>query len=127
VTPSHRVANLSFPKARRLTRSAEFAKVRTEGRSVTGKLLVIGVLEIDGDQPARVGFITSKRVGGAVIRNRVRRRLREVFRLHQHEVRSGVWIVTIARAAAANASFETLKGEWLRLARSARLLNDARG
>jgi ribonuclease P protein component len=66
--------------------------------------------------PVRAGFITSRRVGSAVIRNRTRRRLREIFRKHQHEIRTGVWIVTIASARAARVTFDALEDEWLRLA-----------
>jgi ribonuclease P protein component len=61
--------------------------------------------------------VTSKRVGGAVVRNLVRRRLREIVRRHQHELRSGIWVVVIARPAAAQASYSTLEDEWLRLAK----------
>ena len=55
-------------------------------------------------------------------RNRVRRRLREIVRKHQHEILKGKWIVTIARASAAKASYEQLEGEWLRLAKRASIL-----
>ena len=61
-------------------------------------------------------------VGGAVVRNRVRRRLREIVRRHQHELRQGVWFVIIARYEAATASYDALEDEWLRLARRASIL-----
>jgi len=70
----------------------------------------------------RAGFITSRAVGRAVARNRVRRRLREIVRRHQRDLIDGVWIVTIARAAAARASYEQLEVEWLRLAKRASIL-----
>ena len=70
----------------------------------------------------RAGFITSGRVGGAVIRNRVRRRLREIVRRQQHELRQGICFVIIARHEAATASYGALKDEWLRLARRASIL-----
>ena len=111
---------LGFSKARRLTRGSEFRQVRTEGRSVRGEMLTIGFLKnSDPTAPSRAGFITSRRVGGAVLRNRTRRRLREIFRKHQHEVRGGIWIVTIASARAARESFQALEDEWLRLGRRA--------
>jgi len=65
---------------------------------------------------AKTGFITSKRVGGAVVRNRVRRRLREAIRLTRAHFPSGSRIVVIAKPAAATASFEELQREWLLLA-----------
>ena len=116
------MATLPFGKTQRLTHTSEFARVRTEGRAQRGAFLILGVLEHRGDTRFRAGFVTSKRVGGAVVRNRIRRRLREVVRKHQHAVRSGVWIVLIARPAAAAASSSALEDEWLRLAKRASIL-----
>jgi ribonuclease P protein component len=65
----------------------------------------------------RLGVITSKKVGAATVRNKVRRRLRELHRLHRPELARGWWLVVIARAAAAEASWEELRTEWLRLGR----------
>ena len=79
--------------------------------------MVLGVLELADGQPFRAGFVTSKRIGSAVVRNRVRRRLREIVRKHQHELRRGIWLVVVARPAAARASYGALEDEWLRLAK----------
>ena len=114
--------SLVFPKARRLTRSAEFARVRSEGKAQRGGLLVLGFLETENSEPFRAGFVTAKRVGGAVMRNRLRRRLREIVRRHQHELRPGVWMVIVARPAAARATSRALEDEWLRLAKRAFIL-----
>jgi ribonuclease P protein component len=56
------------------------------------------------------------------VRNRVRRRLREIVRRHQHELLAGLWLVIVARPAAAGASSAALEEEWLRLARRASIL-----
>jgi ribonuclease P protein component len=69
-----------------------------------------------------VGFITSRRLGNAVVRNRIRRRLREIVRHHQHQLRQDFWIVLVARRDAANASYGALEDEWLRLAKRASIL-----
>ena len=91
--------------------------------------MVISVAPIPSPhEPAadtRVGFITSRRVGGAVVRNRVRRRLRELVRLSRPGFPAGKWVVVIARQHAANASFEAIQEEWNRLARRAGLLSEA--
>ena len=57
-----------------------------------------------------------------MVRNRVRRRLREIVRQHQHDLRQDLWIVVIAKGDAANASYRALEDEWLRLARRASIL-----
>ena len=111
----------TFPKSRRLTKPAEFEQVRKDGRAERGQLIVLSVLPSE-DRRVRAGFVTSRAVGSAVKRNRVRRRLREIVRKHQHELNPGNWIVTIARSKAATASYEQLEGEWLRLAKRASIL-----
>jgi ribonuclease P protein component len=114
---------LRFPKSRRLTLDSEFQRVRTEGASVRGGTLTLGVLKnAELEAPVRGGFITSRRLGRAVVRNRIRRRLREIFRKHQHEISGGVWIVTIASARAGRETSHALEDEWLRLARRASIL-----
>ena len=114
---------LRFPKSRRLTLDSEFKRVRTEGSSVCGATLTLGVLKnAESIAAARAGFITSRRVGSAVVRNRTRRRLREIFRKHQHKISGGVWIVTIATVGAARVTFPALEDEWLRLAGRASIL-----
>jgi ribonuclease P protein component len=117
-----------FPRSARLTRSSEFAAVRTRGRAEQGRFLVCSVAACGpGDAPdltesARVGIITSRRVGCAVERNRVRRRLREIVRADRPLLRHGIWIVLIARQRAVQASFDELRSEWRRLAKRHGLL-----
>lgn len=115
-------ASLRFPKARRLTSPAEFLRVKTEGATQRGGLLIVGILAVAETGGFRAGFVTSKRVGGAVVRNRIRRRLREVVRRNQPGLRAGFWMVVIARPAAAGASYAALEDEWLRLAKRAFIL-----
>ena len=112
---------LTFPKSRRLTRSEEFKQVRKNGQVERGRLLLLSVLPMQ-EGKFRAGFVTSRAVGNAVKRNRVRRRLREIVRKHQPALRAGTWIVTLARANAAGASYAELEAEWLRLAKRASIL-----
>lgn len=112
---------LRFPRSRRLTASAEFQRVRSEGSSFRGELLTFGLLRTD-EPASRLGLITSKRVGQAVARNRTRRLLREIFRRHQHELIPGFWLVVIASPRAARSTAAMLEDDWLRLARRASIL-----
>ena len=105
-----------------MTKPAQFERVRIEGRAIRGRRLILGVLENSAEPAWRAGFITSKRIGSAVVRNRVRRRLREIVRLHQHDLRCGFWLVTIARASASRATYRELEDEWLRLGSRASIL-----
>ena len=63
----------------------------------------------------RFGLVTSRRVGNAVIRNRLRRRLREMIRLSQPRILPGLWIVLVVRAAAARARGDSLRSEFIAL------------
>jgi ribonuclease P protein component len=117
-----RADSFSFPRAQRLTQASEYERVKRDGFSRRGKLLIANVVSVKNSGPCRVGLVTSRRIGGAVVRNRVRRRLREIVRRHQHKLREGFWIVLVARPDAADASYRALEHEWLRLATRASIL-----
>ena len=117
-----KVSSFSFPKTRRLTHRSEYERVKRNGVTQRGKVLMLNAMPMQNSGPWRAGFITSARLGGAVVRNRVRRRMREIVRRHQRELRQGVWFVIIARHEAATASYGRLEDEWLRLARRASIL-----
>jgi ribonuclease P protein component len=114
-----------FPATRRLKRSRDFERVRKEGRTLRGALLTLGVLQLEKETGFKIGIVTSRRLGGAVVRNRVRRRLREIVRRRQHEMSEGVWLVIIARPPAATAKSAALEREWLRLTRRVGVLSDS--
>ena len=103
---------LTLPKAARLSRRAEFAAVRNEGKSWHGRLMVLGALATADAKAARVGIVTSRKTGSAVERSRVRRRLREIFRLHRRLLPAGLWMVIVPRRAAVDAQFAALRDEW---------------
>ena len=73
----------------------------------------------------RVGITVSKKLGKAVIRNRVRRRLREVYRLNELRFASGWDIVVVARSRCIHASFQKLTDAYLSLAEKAGILEAA--
>lgn len=106
-------------------RPIEFGRVKSEGKTYRGRFLMLGVFEQNEEKEFRAGFVTSKRIGGAVVRNRVRRRLRDIVRTQQPLLRSGHWLVVIARPAASRATYQELREEWLRLAEAASILRQA--
>ena len=110
---------LRFPKSARLFRASEFARMRRDGAAIHGKFMLLSVLQNAAPGAARIGIVTSRRVGGAVERNRVRRRLREIVRAERDRLAGGTWFVIIARQRAAGAEFADLRAEWLGLVRRA--------
>ena len=78
--------------------------------------MMLSVMKVLPADPPKLGLITSRRVGGAVQRNLVRRRLREAVRRDLPSVGFGWWMVIVARRAAASADFEALTREWRELA-----------
>ena len=105
----------------RLRRRADFESVRVEGRIVSDQLLVMGFSRSNGSR-TRFGLAVGRRVGSAVVRNRVKRRLREAIR--SLSFRDG-WNVTVsARERAASADYWRLRASVETLARRSGLLAD---
>lgn len=73
----------------------------------------------------RVGLTVSKKLGCAVVRNRVRRRLREIYRLNEDRFRPGWDIVVVARSRCINVRFDRLTQAYLSLAERAEILEEA--
>lgn len=86
--------------------------------------MLLGVLKKDDEPGQRVGIVTSRRIGSAVVRNRVRRRLREIIRAARPRMISGLWLVVVAKPPAAKAQFSTLSDEWTQLARRGSILRE---
>ena len=73
----------------------------------------------------RVGITVSKKLGMANVRNRIRRRLREVYRLTEDKFQPGWDIVVVARTRAIHAPFDTLTENYLALAKKSGILKDS--
>lgn len=105
----------------RLTERSRFQQVRRNGDCWSDRLLVICVLP--NDLPiSRFGFSVSKRVGGAVVRNRVRRRAREAVRLRLAVIAVGYDVVFVARGPVAQAPYSEIEGSIKKLLRLAGLM-----
>ena len=88
----------------RLRLNADFQRVRQKGKSWADHLIVLCALPNDLEH-SRFGFAASKRIGKAVVRNRVRRRMREAVRLRRALIADGWDLVFIARSPMARASY----------------------
>ena len=108
----------------RLRKNSEFDAVYERGKSWAGDFLVLKALP-NGLEWNRYGFVTGKRVGKAVVRNRVKRLLREVTKATPTNL--GWDIVIVARGRAATASYSELKTAVSGLLHRARILADKDG
>jgi ribonuclease P protein component len=102
-------------RANRLTSSREFAPAIRSGRRTGTRTLVlhlaIGPTGHDGGTPPRVGFVVSKAVGSAVVRNKVKRRLRHLARERLTSLPGSAVLVVRALPAAAQASSDQLAAD----------------
>ena len=115
---------MRVPRAMSMTRRSEFARVRKEGASVACRHFVLATLADSSLEHLKVGLITSRRVGKAVTRNKIRRRLRSILSKHGDRVESGRYLVMVARHRAGEADFRQLEADWLRLAKRLGILQD---
>ena len=103
-----------LPARHRLRESADFtAAVRGPGATrAGGRLIVVHANRTDAraELPPRVGFVVSKAVGNAVVRNLTKRRLRASIATRLHGIPAGVDVVVRANPAAAQASYADLDG-----------------
>ena len=106
-----------FPATIRLKRRADFQRVYRHGVRETGGHVVLFVMRAE-DGAGRFGVTASRRVGGAVVRTRCKRRLRELYRLHRHELGGHAYeVVANARSGCARAPWGDLEREFLRCLR----------
>ena len=104
---------MSRSKLTRLTDSPEFERVYRQGTAYRGRLFSVHAFPNEIGTP-RLGLSVSRKVGNAVTRNAVRRRLREVFHSTIGRIPGSLDLVVSARPPASEASFEELGREFLR-------------
>lgn len=107
-----------------LKENHEFRRMYRKGASAVGGGMVVycGKNKLGHN---RLGITTSVKLGHAVVRNRARRRLREVYRLNGDKLRTGYDIILVARSRTAKMPWEELNGTFLRLCRKLDLLKEA--
>ena len=106
---------MRFGKDRRLRKRADFLRVQSEGRRVTTPhfTLLVAARGDDGAPAcARLGIVVTKKIGGAVQRNRIKRVCRECFRLWPEMLPDGADLVVIARAGAHELTRDDVAAEW---------------
>lgn len=97
-----------------LKKNSDFQRIYRNGRSYANRLLIMYVEET-GDERARIGISVSKKVGNSVVRHRICRLIREIFRLNQSKIKTGLNIVVVVRKAAEHSNFHQLEGAYMHL------------
>jgi len=113
---------LRFGRTSRIKQGRDFGRIKQDGERVASGCLIANWRRLL-DGPSRLGVISSKKIGGAVARNRARRLLRESFRLHQHELAQAVDLVLVARPSIAGKPFASVERDFLTMLRKAGLLS----
>ena len=96
-----------------LKENHRFRALYAKGKHAAAKTVAVYVLKNREKTSNKLGITVSKKLGHAVQRNLVRRRIREIYRLHEGELRAGVDIVVVARTAAVEASYQELQRDLL--------------
>jgi ribonuclease P protein component len=93
----------------RLRKKEDFAKVFKHGKAAANHQFVVYVKQSPEANPFRFGVSVSKKIGKAVVRNRMRRRVKEIVRQMEDEIKPGVDIVCIVRKPALDLDYAGLK------------------
>lgn len=113
---------LRFSRAMRIKQGRDFSRIRQQGQRLVQGCLIANWHALPSNASPRLGVVTSGKIGGAVIRNRARRLLREAFRIHQHELVAPVDLVLIARQSIVGKPFSSVEKDFLSTLRKAGLL-----
>ena len=110
-----------LPRNRILKKKKDFQAVYSRGKSYANRFLVLYVFRSNGFQ-GKVGFAAGKKLGNAVKRNRVKRLLRESYRMNQDAIKEGVSLLLVGRKAAVDAGCQDLEKAFFALAKKAGIM-----
>ncbi len=114
---------LRFGRAVRLKQARDFTRIRQEVERMALGCLIANWCKLAPNSKSRLGVITSGKLGNAVTRNRARRLMREVFRLHQAKLTAPVELVLVARPSIVGRGLVDVERDFLTTLRKAGLLN----
>ena len=117
-------AKLGLPRSRRIKQGRHFQRAKAEGKRAPSGCLILNWFPLPSDSPTRLGVITGRKIGNAVIRARARRLLREAFRLNQLRLTQPLDLVLVARPSIVGKSFAEVENDLLLGLRRARLLKE---
>jgi len=120
--PAETPKRLRLRRPARLQQQRDFARVRQQGQRLALGCLVANWHPLPAGAAPRLGVVTSRGIGGAVVRSRARRLLRESFRQHQKEFVQPVELVLVARNSIAGKNFAAVEKDFLAALNRANLL-----
>lgn len=106
---------LSLKKADKLRKNTQFQAVYKGGKSVANRLLVLYMLP-NHSEGGKIGFAAGKRLGNAVVRNRVKRMMREAFRLNRDQLPAGYDFILVGRRPVVGVKTQDVISAFLNLA-----------
>ena len=107
----------------RIRHHAEIRHILATGRKYTGNFLILYCLTSPHSELlTRAGFLSPKRLGKAVKRNRLRRWMREIFRRHREKIEGSQQILMMGRTSALHADYQAVHDDFMQLCRKARIL-----
>ncbi len=105
------VRKFTFPPNARLRKTREFENVFENGLKIVKQSIVVFYL-LNDEEESRLGVVASRKTGKAHVRNRIKRRMRELFRTNRHIMSSSMDIVVIARRTITKHSFNQIKQDF---------------
>ena len=108
-------------REKKLRKIKEYATVYRRGEKIYGKYVLLFFMP-NQQEISRFGVVTTKKVGNAVIRNKWRRRIKEIVREYGDDLQSGYDIIVLARPRIKESEFSSVKKDITRVLRKARLL-----
>ena len=112
----------TFGREQRLKQARDFSRTRQEGRRLVCGCLIANWRVLPPESTARLGIITTKKLGNAVVRARARRLLREAYRRHQHDFNQPVDLVLVAQRGILEKGFATVECDFMSALRRAGLI-----
>jgi len=120
--------SFSFPKQNRLFLKRDFSRVFSSGKRVSGRIITILACPVEPGEGFKAGFSVRKKLfKRSVDRNRIKRRLREIVRLHRDGLSDDVWILLMAGPRSLAAPWQLLCDEFKELCLRAGIVKNNRG
>ena len=108
-------------KKYRIRKNMEFKNIYKVGKNYWNRNLILYVKK-NGLNETRVGYTITKKIGNAVTRNKIRRRMKEIYRLHFHNIKEGYDLVFIAKRGVKDIPYKELEGSMIHILSISKLL-----